>query len=148
MSKTNLRNYTSVVPAAKSQASIEQLLVQAGATTISKFYDESQRCEGFFFQLKVGPHLLVFKLPANAELVFQLFVRRAVRLDARKRAQLRAQAERTAWRTLFEWVQMQLDMIALKQVDILQVLLPYQYDQATSSTLYERVVKSNLNLLN
>lgn len=143
---SKLRNYTSEVPPAKSQAAIEQLLVAAGAATISKFYLEG-RCSGFFFQLPVGPQLLAFKLPANAEAVYQQALRAARSLDARKRTLLRAQAERTAWKTLYEWVQIQLDMVALRQLDVLQVLLPYQYDEASEKTLYERVASADFQLL-
>ena len=145
---SKLRNYTSEVPPAKSQATIEQLLVQAGATTISKFFDEStKRCQGFFFQIKVGVALLTFKLPANSELVYQHFIAGARGLDARKRELLRTQAERTAWRTLQEWTQMQLDMVQMNQVELLQVLMPYQYDAERQQTFFERVAQSDLKLL-
>ncbi len=145
---SKLRNYTSVVPAVKSQAAIEQLLVQAGATTTSKFFNEAtKQCEGFFFQIKLGDVPLAFKLPVNTDLVYQQFVATTRNLDARKRAQLRAQAERTAWRTLHEWAQIQLDMIALSQVELLQVLMPYQYDQERQQTFFERVMNSDLKLL-
>ncbi|TPG72004.1 hypothetical protein [Hymenobacter nivis] len=146
---SRIRNYTSVVTPAVSQHAIELLLVEAGARTISKFYHEdTKRCEGFFFQLQVGPQLLSFKLPANAEAVYQDFVKRAYRLDTKKRAALRAQAERTAWRTLHEWCQIQLDMIALRMVEPLQVLLAFQFDQEQQQTLFQRLAAADFKYLN
>ncbi|MDB5268037.1 MAG: hypothetical protein JWP58_1077 [Hymenobacter sp.] len=144
---SKLRNYTSEVTPAKSQATIEHLLVQAGASTISKFFDDTKRCQGFFFQISVGDVPLTFKLPANADLVYQHFVASTRNLDAKKREQLRAQAERTAWRTLQEWVQIQLDMVAMNQVELLQVLMPYQFDQDKQQTFFQRVMNSDLKLL-
>jgi hypothetical protein len=148
MSKPNVRNFTSIVPAAKSQAAIEQLLVQAGATTVTKFFsEETRQCEGFLFQLAAGPVPLVFRLPVNAELVYQGFVRRAGHLDSKKRTALRAQAERTAWKTMQEWVQIQLDMILTQQVEPLQAFLSYNYSQANGATFYDQIKGGSVKLL-
>ncbi len=141
-----IKNYTSIVPANKSIAAIEQLLVSAQASAISKTYDAGQ-CTGFLFQLQVGPQLLTFQLPVKTEAVYNRFIRSASRLDAKKRKVLRGQAERTAWKTLHEWVHIQVTMIQLEQVEPLQVLLPYVYDPKTGSSFYQKVVGSNLKLL-
>jgi len=47
------------------------------------------------------------------------------------------QAERTAWKIVADWVDAQLAMVELAQVEILQVMLPYVYDPAKDQTLYE-----------
>jgi len=142
----NLKNYTSTVPAMNSAAAIEALLVEAGATSVSKWYEEKQLA-GFLFQMPVGGALRVFRLPANAERVATLMMR-GKKLDATRRLSIRAQAQRTAWRTLHEWVQIQVSMILLEQLDPLQVFLPFNYDQDTGNTFYDTVKSGSVKLLN
>ena len=148
MSIMNARNYTSTVPAAKSQAAIEKLLVEAGAVGVSKFFNEAKQCNGFLFQLPVGPQLLTFKLPVRTELLYQRFIRTVRLPDARKRKAVRDQAERTAWKTLHEWVHIQVDMILTGQMKPLEIMLAQQYDEKTGTTFFERVEGSDLKLLN
>lgn len=142
----NIKNYTSTVPAMNSAAAIEALLVEVGATSISKWYEEKQ-LKGFLFQMRLHEQLLVFRLPANEELVVKLMLSQARNPDAKKRMAIRAQAQRTAWRTLHEWVQIQVAMILLKQVEPLQVFLPYNYDQASGTTFYDQVRGGSVKLL-
>jgi hypothetical protein len=142
----NLKNYTSTVPAMNSAAAIEKLLVEAGATSISKWYEEKQ-LKGFLFQMPLNGHMLVFRLPANEELVYKLMLSKHSTPNATKRLTIRAQAQRTAWRTLHEWVQIQVAMIQLEQLEPLQVFLPYNYDQNTGRTFYDQVRGGSVKLL-
>jgi hypothetical protein len=142
----NIKNYTSVVPAMNSSAAIEALLVEAGATSVSKWYEEKQ-LGGFLFQLPIGGVPMVFRLPAKVELVYQAMLKKARNPDATKRASIRAQAQRTAWRTLHEWVQIQVTMILLEQIDPLQVFLSYHYDETTGRTFYDQVRSGSVKLL-
>lgn len=141
-----IKNYASVVPAMNSAAAIEALLVEAGATSVSKWYEQKQ-LGGFLFQLPIGGVPMVFRLPAKVELVYQAMLRKARNPDATRRASLRAQAQRTAWRTLHEWVQIQVTMILLEQIEPLQVFLSYQYDENTGATYYDRVKSGTVKLL-
>jgi hypothetical protein len=143
---TKLKNYTSTVPAMNSAAAIEKLLVEAGATSVSKWYDEKQ-LKGFLFQMPLGGQLLVFRLPANEERVAALMLKQARNPDAKRRLAIRAQAQRTAWRTLHELVQIQVDMIQQQQIEPLQAFLSYNYDQANGSTLYDQVQQGSVKLL-
>lgn len=49
----NLKNYTSEVPASTSMAKIEKFLVEAGATDISKSFDENKICSTIRFRMVV-----------------------------------------------------------------------------------------------
>ena len=142
----NIKNYTSTVASMTSAAAIEKLLVEAGATTVSKWYEEKELV-GFLFVLPCGGRQLVFRLPANVSKVARLLKSQAKRLDAAKVKTINAQAARTAWRTLHEWVQIQVAMILLEQLDPLQVFLPYNYDQATGQTMYDQVKTGGVKLL-
>jgi hypothetical protein len=142
----NIKNYTSVVPAMVSAAAIEELLVEAGATSISKWYEDKQ-LKGFLFQMIVGTQRPIFRLPANEEGVYHLLLKKFPTPSVGKKLTLRAQAQRTAWRTLHEWVQIQVVMILLKQVEPLQVFLAYNYDQNTGSTFHDQVHAGTVKLL-
>jgi len=142
----NIKNYTSTVPGMNSAAAIETLLVEAGATSVNKWYVDKQLL-GFLFQIPINgvPH--TFKLPANVEEVTNFMLKQAPRADTKKRQAIRAQAYRTAWRTLHEMVQIQVAMILMRQMSPLQVFLAQSYDQQTGQTFYEHVLADNLKLL-
>jgi hypothetical protein len=142
----NIKNYTSVVPAMNSAAAIEELLVEAGATSISKWYEDKQ-LRGFLFQMAIGTQRPVFRLPANEEGVYQLMLRNNPTASVAKKLSLRAQAQRTSWRTLHEWVQIQVTMILLKQVKPLEAFLAYNYDETTGHTFHDQVHAGTVKLL-
>lgn len=143
----NLKNYTSEVPAAKSIANIEAMLVKAGATDISKKF-ENGNCVAITFRMYIkAAHVVFFKLPARVDHCFNVFwnSRKQKRADHKKG--VIEQAERTAWKIVADWVAIQLSMIMLEQAEPLQVFLPYAYDPAKDETLYEKIVNSDMKLL-
>jgi hypothetical protein len=143
---SNLKNYTSVVPATNSIQAIEKLLVEAGALSISKWY-EDKKIKGFLFQMLLNGQRPIFRLPANEEQVYKIMLSQHPRPSVVNKPKLWAQAQRTAWRTLHEWVQIQVDMIRLEQVEPLQVWLAYNYDEASGRTLYDEVQSGSIKLL-
>lgn len=142
----NIKNYTSIVPGMTSAAAIEQLLVEIGATTVNKWYAEKQ-LEGFLFQIPINGVVHTFRLPANVEEVTTFMLKQARNPDIKRRQAIRAQAYRTAWRTLHEMVQIQVAMIQMRQMDPLQVFLAQSYDQASGQTFYDTVQSGATKLL-
>jgi len=67
----NLKNYTLSVPAVTSIGRIEQCLVKAGATDISKKYEEGI-CRAVTFRMLVHGNPLFFQLPAKVDLCFEV----------------------------------------------------------------------------
>lgn len=51
------------------------------------------------------------------------------------------QAERTAWKIVQDWVEVQMSMIQMQQAEILQVFLPYLFDGRR--TYYQALKDSN-----
>jgi hypothetical protein len=51
------------------------------------------------------------------------------------------QSERTAWKLIQDWVEVQLSMISLKQADFVQVFLPYVWNG--QRTYYQALKESN-----
>jgi len=134
-----IRNYTSEVDAEKSQQMIETLLVQAGATGIAKMYEE--KCtSGFVFIIPVNGRDVKFKMPVNTKKVYEKLLKDAGRpfMSQAERNKIREQAERTAWKLLYEWVHINVSMIQLDQVETAQALLSYVYDEPSEQTFYER----------
>lgn len=134
-----LKNYTSGVPASRSIAWIEAKLAGCGATQILKMYDLTARVEGIAFIMPINGKEMSFKLPARVdecEVVLRAAVKRP-RADTLKR--IGQQAERTAWKIVADWVDAQMAMIDLSQVEFMQIFMPYLYSHAKKQTYFEIV---------
>lgn len=134
-----LKNYTSQVAASRSVAWIEQQLVKHGAKQILKQYDDGI-LSGICFMINIDGQEMPFKLPAKVrecQLVLEQNLGRRARPETRKK--LREQAERTAWKILFDWVGSQMAMIELAQVELMEIFLPYLYDAAKDLTYFQMV---------
>jgi hypothetical protein len=88
-----------------------------------------------------------FRLPArvsNVEKQLRGSIRRprAGTLD-----NIQAQAERTAWKLLSDWVDIQMSLIELQQVKFIEVFLPYVYDPIKKQTYFEKLEQGNFKQL-
>lgn len=125
MTKPNIRNYTSEVAATKSIAMIEAKLVAHGATDIMKQYDNGM-IKGMAFRKVHNMQHLAFQLPANVEQVYKVMLSaKGGRHTVTALQNLRKQAERTAWKNVFDWVDIQMTLIAMEQAEFAEVFLPY-----------------------
>lgn len=132
-----LKNYTSAVSASKSINWIENKLARHGARQILKEYTAEGQVASLSFIIHMNGMELPFHLPARttaAEQVLKAEVRRP-RKDTYKH--IAEQAERTAWKILADWVDAQMAMVELSQVDIMEVFLPYLFDRQRHETFYE-----------
>lgn len=140
--KSYLKNYTSEVPAANSLASIEALLVRFGATRIARQY-RAQTIVAMQFELPLESKPVMVKLPANVEIVLEtLWTNYVAGLRGsakREKEDFRPQAERTAWKLVRDWVEVQLSMAQTSQAAPLGIFLPYVWDGRR--TFYEHVVE-------
>jgi hypothetical protein len=139
-----LKNYTSEVPVAQTVHRIEQVLIRCGVTGITKEYGPGASIVAVMFHIKFGDQQpFTVRLPADKEKALQ-----AMWLDyadgdrlsedgsrmawnARKKKCRRdfvEQAERTAWKLVQDWVEVQLSMIQMGQAEFTQVFLPYIWD--------------------
>jgi hypothetical protein len=62
---------------------------------------------------------------------------RRARPETRKK--LPEQAERTAWKIVADWVDAQMAMIELAQIEFMEVFLPYLYDASSEQTYFEKL---------
>jgi hypothetical protein len=104
-----------------------------GARSISKHYDPHGLICAVIFDLPVGENSLKIRLPVNiekAELVLK---------EQRKtpKNSIKQQANRTAWKLLYDWVDLQLAMITLNQAQPLEVFFACVYNEEKCQTLFE-----------
>jgi len=140
-----LKNYTSNAPVSETIHRIEKVLIRCGVMGIAKEYvglDGEISAISFKIETASGP--LTIRLPADKEKAQE-----ALWLDYVDGAKLNKtgdaideygnrkklrkkdfaqQADRTAWKIVQDWVEVQMSMIQLKQAETLQVFLPYVYN--------------------
>lgn len=135
----NLKNYTSTVPVERSAALIEKLLIDAGALHINKSYNqETKELEAFIFQILVNNTPIFFKLPINLEPIYNYMVK-GRRLNKTQLENMKQQAKRTAWKMLYEYIQIKISYVMAEQVDLVQEFLSYACDPKTSVTYYQKL---------
>lgn len=139
--KVDIKNYTSEQPATTSINLLKAVIIKAGATQITERY-ENQSISGFDFVIPVQNMQLTFNMEAKVEKVYQFMLKaRKTNTTAAQRINIRKQAERTAWRNLWELTVLQMDMIKLEQMEHLQIMLPYLTYEGR--TVYERLKSDN-----
>lgn len=158
-----LKNYTSDVPVSQTINRIEQTLIRCGVSAIAKEYDPGGKGEivAITFRIEMaGTPPMSVRLPADKEKACDaLWINYAdgEKLSAdgqglqynaykkKRRRDFAEQAERTAWKIIQDWVEIQMSMIVMKQADCLEVFLPYIWDG--KSTVYGRLKESGYRAL-
>jgi hypothetical protein len=138
----NIKNYTSSVSAEKSILDIERILIGMGARNIAKQYDGFGKVDAISFSIPREDGVVPFKLPAKREPIKKLFMKQYRRPSRTQEEQCAAQADRTAWKNVKEWVELQATMIKLEQVEFMEVFMPYIYSMEKGMTVFE-LAKSN-----
>jgi len=139
----NLKNYTSGVSVSRTIMEIEKKLVEIGASGIMKNY-EAGKIIGIAFEIAVNDVSIPIRLPVRTKEVFKHF--KENKPPGISAAKYPEQAERTAWRTILQWVEIQIQMILLGQAKFEEVFMPYIWVAKKQQTLFE-VNKSDVLLL-
>lgn len=137
----NLKNYTSSVPVNKTISRIEQLLASAGACGISKDYASNKLTALNFRIVLPTSKEISIRLPANVEAVYDSLEKAIKKPRKGTLENLKAQAERTAWKLMQDWVEVQMSLIQMQQADFMQVFLPYVWDGR--QTFYHALKEKN-----
>ncbi len=143
MSK-KIKNYTSSVPVERTISLIEQELIKIGVSHIEKSY-ENGTPKGIIFSIMI-PQKISFRIPANIESAFEI-IKTIPEYKSKSKDWLKSQANRTAWRIVYNWVEIQVAMVQLKQADAMQVFLPYVYDNNLQQTFYDKISGNGFGLL-
>lgn len=158
-----LKNYTSSVPVSETINRIEKVLIRCGVMDITKEYaGVNGQVSALRFRIRQGTSDHIIHLPADKERALE-----ALWLDyadgdelspdgkslawspykKKKRKDFADQAERTAWKIIQDWVEVQMSMIQMKQADVVEVFLPYIWDTGSQTTLYGRLKTSGFKAL-
>lgn len=113
-----------------------------GARNIAKEYDGFGKVDAISFSLPRGEGVVPFKLPAKREPIKKLFLKDYKRPSKAQEEACTAQSDRTAWKNVKEWVELQATMIKLEQVEFMEVFMPYIYSMERGKTVYE-LAKAN-----
>lgn len=120
-----IKNYTTSISASKTIAEIQETLVKHGASRIVIDYDESGHAKGVMFSITgVGS----YSLPCRIDGVLNVFKKQKVKGDY-------AQAEKTAWRNVKDWIAAQIALVESEQASLEEVMLPYMLNHGR--TLYD-----------
>ena len=143
-----LKNYTSSVPAKNSVDFIEKKLVLHGALQILREYTKDGHLCGIRFSMLIDSQHILFSLPARVEKCGKILeANLSSRAQPATIKKIPAQAERTAWKILSDWVEAQMAMIELAQVEVMEVFLPYVYDPVKGQTFFEQVKEKKYKAL-
>lgn len=134
-----LKNYTTKVDAKQTIMEIEALLVKFGASDIWKKYDgETVTALSFAINTEYGK--MPFVLPLKISKIRQKLIVQAnkgnIKLPKRL-LQDDVHSINVGWRIIKDWIDAQLTLIELDQVEVEQVFLPYAYNPVTEMTFYE-----------
>lgn len=143
----NLKNYTSEVPAGRSIERIKNVLRNLKVKNINEEYDQDGKLTGIKFLLDVNNQAVAFELPAKIDAIADIMYRQIKRPNPSSKQRCQDQAERTAWKTVQDWIEVQATMIQLEQAELLQVFLPYALVSGTTKTVYSHIKEGNLKLL-
>jgi hypothetical protein len=145
-----MKNYTSEVPVSITIARIEGILARAGIRNIMKDYAGAEVVALYFtLPSPTKPTASVpVRLPVNVTAVEKVL--RMGYSDKRKwtkeqNTRLFEQARRTAWKLMQDWVEVQLSLIELGQVEAVEVFLPYVWDGKKS--YYARIKAADFKAL-
>ncbi len=120
-----MKNYTSTVPVERTISRIESILAKAGAQAIAKSYKDGNVASLSFTLPIPGRGLVPIRLPASAEAVARVLKAEVKKPQAGTLERIDAQAARTAWRIMEEWIAIQISLIEMGQAEPLQVFLSY-----------------------
>lgn len=142
-----LKDYTSQVPVQATVARIEMALAKAGVTGIQKQYDGFGGLSAICFSVATedqrpgGGSLrsVTVRLPVNVDAVEKVLKADIKRPRKGTALRVKEQAQRTAWKLMQDWVEVQLSLIKMQQAEWLQVFLPYLYDVRSQQDFFTQL---------
>jgi hypothetical protein len=136
-----IRNYTSKIPAGQTAGAIQELLGRSGASRISIDYDGG-KIAAISFMMLVHGRPVWFEIRPDVAGMLQAMKRDP---DVEGRYCNAEQAERTAWKNKYDWLDAQLAEVAAGQARIEQLLLGFAVTD-NGETLFNRLEREGVLL--
>jgi len=157
-----LKNYTSNVPVSDTIHRIEKVLIKCQVSGITKEYGPLGKIIALHFHVPMPEgKTLTIRMPADEEAAleslwldyvdgdqhdgFKITSYPARSYKKKTKIDFKEQAERTAWKLVQDWIEVQMSMIQMKQAETLQVFLPYVWDG--QQTFYQRLKESKFRAM-
>lgn len=122
--RKGFKNQYSEAKVVNTVANIEEMVVKRmKARQFFKDYDKDGEVTGIVFVIPGDKGDLPFKMPARIDQVQKIIGNRE-------------QAQRTAWKNIYDWIDAQIALIETEQVKVEEVFLPYLTDK-NGVTLFE-----------
>jgi hypothetical protein len=126
-----LLNYTTKIDADKTAAEIARCLSMHGASAVLTEYDKERgTVTAISFKITFNGQNIGFRLPCDWKPVFAILTKNSKMKEyhshyKRWRTDQEAQAVRTAWRIVKDWVEAQMALVETQMVTTAEVFLPY-----------------------
>jgi hypothetical protein len=137
-----IKNYTSEVSAIKSIQHIENRLIEYGAKSVLKIC-ENGKTIGIGFVIEINKNDIPFRFRARVKEVTEKFAKKIKKPQKGTLENVKAQAERTAWKIMADDVDIQLSLIEIDQKDFVEAFLSSVYNYKEDRTFFEKVKDNN-----
>ena len=138
MAQPKVLNYTTGVEAEKTVGEITAILVAHKARRIATDFDDAGRPVAMTFSLGIaGRGEASYRLPSRVDRVLDRLQHQHKAGQVQRRYVTREQALRIGWRILKDWVESQLNLIALGMAEVDEVMLSYQLTPDGKHTMFE-----------
>ena len=139
-----LLNYTTTVEAYKTVSEIEQMLVEHGAKSIMKQFDDGM-ITSLSFLINTGVNDIPIKLPIRVDDVLQVLIEQKKMHPKAGIKATKDQANRVAWRILKDWIEVQMALLDIGMVQFEEIFLSY-IETAGGKTIYEKLEEKHFLL--
>ena len=142
-----IKNYSTTIAVAKTVGEIEKILSVHGARRVMKEFGPDGIVSMVAFTIDTPNGEMPVKLPARVDRMLGVF---KVQVSEGKLAKRfrgdKEQAARTAWRTIKDWVDAQMALVAVEMVKVEEIFLPYVYDDKLGQTFFEAIESRKLDV--
>lgn len=135
----SILNYTTKIPAHKTVAEIEQVLLKMNVTHIGKTYEENEIISLTFAVSQEG-QMLNFLLPCNHDGVLKVLQNDK---NVPKPLKTKEHAMRVAWRIKKDWLIAQVAIVEAQMASATEIFLPYMLVEHGTNTLYNSLRQNN-----
>lgn len=123
------KNYTTTIDEHKTIGEIMGILAKNKARQILTEYDDDGEVECISFMYPYKDRLIGIRLPGNVNSVYKIMMRQRDQKEIKTKVDM-AQARRTAWRNIKDWLEAQMALIETDQAKMEQIFLPYTLDNS------------------
>lgn len=109
---------------------------------------EGEQLAGISFQIEYNGKPVAVRLPAKVEKIEKILLSQLRKTPSNATGErIKLQSQRTAWKLVLDWVDVQMSMIKLGQADFLEVFLPYVWIPQLQRTYYDELKGGNFKML-